>query len=162
MKLLVKTCCKIIYHVLNKRFMTKEILPCMAINTNFGEIRCPPPPHPQEKIDGNVNCPRRYRHTYMMVDSVRQGLWYGQIFSPSPLKSNSLITQIIIITHNPLLTLLFVRLFPTSCFVNDFTVESLPRLFSTFEAPCFAAFLARQKNDRVSCKKKCNYNWNTG
>ena len=39
--------------------------------------------------------------------------------------------------HNPLLTLVFVRLFPTSCFVNDFAVESLPRLFSTFEAPCF-------------------------
>ena len=62
MKLLVKTCCKIIYHVLNKRFMTKEILPCMAINTNFGEIRCSPAPLP-EKIDGNVNCTRVYRHT---------------------------------------------------------------------------------------------------
>ena len=55
--------------------------------------------------------------------------------------------------HNTLLTLLFVRLFPTSCFDNDFAVESLPRLFSTFEAPCFAAFPARLKNDRVSCKK---------
>ena len=42
--------------------------------------------------------------------------------------------------HNPLLTLFFVRLFPTSCFDNDFTVESLLRLFSTFEAPCFAVF----------------------
>ena len=39
--------------------------------------------------------------------------------------------------HNLVLTLVFVRLFPTSCFVNDFAVESLPRLFSTFEAPCF-------------------------
>ena len=55
--------------------------------------------------------------------------------------------------HNPLLTLVFVRSFPTSCFVNDFAVESLPRLFSTFEAPCFAAFPAELKNDRVSCKK---------
>ena len=55
--------------------------------------------------------------------------------------------------HNPFLTLLFVRLFPKSCFVNDFAVESLPRLFSTFEAPCFAAFPAGLKNDRVSCKK---------
>ena len=55
--------------------------------------------------------------------------------------------------HNTLLTLLFVRLFPTSCFDNDFAVESLPRLFSTFEAPCFAAFSAELKNDRVSCKK---------
>ena len=60
--ILVKTCCKIIYRVLNKRFKTKEILPCMAINTNFGEIRCSPAPLP-EKIDGNVNCTRVYRHT---------------------------------------------------------------------------------------------------
>ena len=55
--------------------------------------------------------------------------------------------------HNTLLTLLFVRLFPTSCFDNDLAVETLPRLFSTFEAPCFAVFPAELKNDRVSCKK---------
>ena len=60
--------------------------------------------------------------------------------------------------HNPLLTLVFVRLFPTSCFVNDFAVESLPRLFSTFEAPCFAVFPVGLKNDRISCRKICNYN----
>ena len=37
MKLLVKTCCKITFHVPNKRFMTEEILPCMEIHTNFSE-----------------------------------------------------------------------------------------------------------------------------
>ena len=60
--------------------------------------------------------------------------------------------------HNLLLTLVFVRLFPTSCFVNDFAVESLPRLFSTFEAPCFAVFPVGLKNDRISCRKISNYN----
>ena len=63
MKLLVKTCCKIIYHVLNKRFKTKEILPCMTTSTNFGKIRCSPALLP-EKIDGNVNC-RVHRYTWM-------------------------------------------------------------------------------------------------
>ena len=60
--------------------------------------------------------------------------------------------------HNLLLTLVFVRLFPTSCFVNDFAVESLPRLFYIFEAPCFAFFPVGLKNDRISCRKICNYN----
>ena len=67
-----------------------------------------------------------------------------------PDNTNKFLSQML---HNPLLTLLFVRLFPTSCFVNDFTVESSPRLFFTFESPCFVAFPARLKNDRVSCKK---------
>ena len=67
-----------------------------------------------------------------------------------PDNTNKFLSQML---HNPLLTLLFVRLFPTSCFDNDFAVESLPRLFSTFEAPCFAAFPAELRNDRVSCKK---------
>ena len=60
--------------------------------------------------------------------------------------------------HNPLLTLFFVRLFPTFCFDKDFTIESFPRLFSTFEAPCFAVFPVGLKNDRMSCRKICNYN----
>ena len=71
-------------------------------------------------------------------------------FFEFPDNTNTFISQM---RHNPLLTLLFVRLFPTSCFDNDFAVESLLRLFSTFEAPCFAVFLAELKNDRVSCKK---------
>ena len=71
-------------------------------------------------------------------------------FFEFPDNTNKFISQM---RHNPLLTLLFVRLFPTSCFDNDFAVESLPRLFSTFEAPCFAVFPAELKNDRVSCKK---------
>ena len=71
-------------------------------------------------------------------------------FFEFPDNTNKFISQM---RHNPLLTLLLVRLFPTSCFDNDFAVESLPRLFSTFEAPCFAVFLAELKNDRVSCKK---------
>ena len=67
-----------------------------------------------------------------------------------PDNTNKFLSQML---HNPLLTLLFVRLFPASCFDNDFAVESLPGLFSTFEAPCFPVFLAEPKNDRVSCKK---------
>ena len=67
-----------------------------------------------------------------------------------PDNTNSFLSQML---HNPLLTLLFVRLFPTSCFDNDFAVESLPRLFSTFEAPCFAVFPVGLKNDRMSCRK---------
>ena len=93
------------------------------------------------------------------------GLWYGKIFSPSPLKSNSLKPQITLSLSNatvPLLTLVFVRRFPTSCFVNDFAVESLPRLFANFEAPCFAVFPVGLKNDRISCRKICSYGWNTG
>ena len=72
-----------------------------------------------------------------------------------PDNTNKFLSQML---HNPFFTLLFVRLFPTLCFDNDFAVESLPRLFSTFEVPCFAAFPAELKNDRVSCKKICNYN----
>ena len=160
MKLLVKTCCKITYHVLNKRFMTKEILPCMAINTNFGEIRCPPP-LPPEKIDGNVNWTRVYVDTHDDRFSQTGAVIWADLFSLTsevefPDNTNSFLL------HNTLLTLLFVRLFPTSCFDNDFAVESLPRLFSTFEAPCFAVFPVGLKNDRISCRKIYNYNWNTG
>ena len=72
-----------------------------------------------------------------------------------PDNTNNSLSQML---HNPLLTLVFVRSFPTSCFVNDFAVESLPRLFSTFEAPCFAVFPVGLKNDRISCRKMCNYN----
>ena len=142
--------------------MTKEILPCVAINTNFGEISCPPPPpDSQEKICGNVNCIRALQ-THMMIDSVRYlgAVIWADLFSVISevefldTTYNSLSQML----HNPLLTLVFVRSFPTSCFVNDFAVESLPRLFSTFEAPCFAVFPVGLKNDRISCRKICNYN----
>ena len=73
-----------------------------------------------------------------------------------PDNTNSFLSQML--QHYPLLTLLFVRRFPTSCFDNDFAVESLPRLFSTFEAPCFAVFPVGLKNDRISYRKICNYN----
>ena len=158
-----------------------------------------------EKISGNVNCTRVYRHTCTWrsirgcpgvpvhggipivfisihgvvtqfvnvwflcvpvhedttIDSVRQGLWYEQIFFSVtsevefPDNTNNLLSQML---HNPLLTLLFVRLFLTSCFDNDFAVESLLRIFSTFEALCFAVFPVGTKNDRISCRKICNYN----
>ena len=77
-----------------------------------------------------------------------------------PDNTNSFLSQML--QHYPLLTLVFVRLFPTSCFDDDFAVESLPRLFSTFEAPCFAVFPAGLKNDRISCGKICIYNYYTG
>ena len=142
MKLLVKTCCKIIYHVLNKRFKTEEILPCMTTSTNFGKIRCSPALLP-EKIDGNVNC-RVHRYTWWSIQSDR-GCDIADLFSvisevEFPDNINIFLSQML---HYPLLTLLFVRLFPTSCFDNDFAVESLPRLFSTFEAPYFAVFPSR-------------------
>ena len=57
-----------------------------------------------------------------------------------PDNTNSFLFQML--QHYPLLTLLFVPLFPTSCFDNDFVVESLPRLFSTFfilHSPTFRA-----------------------
>ena len=76
-----------------------------------------------------------------------------------PDTTNNSLSQVL---HYPLLTLVFVRLFPTSCFDDDFAVESLPRLFSTFEAPCFAVFPAGLKNDRISCGKICIYNYYTG
>ena len=142
MKLLVKTCCKIIYHVLNKRFKTEGILPCMAINTNFGEIRCSPAPLP-EKIDGNVNC-RVHRYTWWSIQSDRR-CDIADLFSVTsevefPENTNTFLSQM---PHNPLLTLLSVRLFATSCFDNDIAVESLPCLFCTFEAPYFAVFPSR-------------------
>ena len=71
-----------------------------------------------------------------------------------PDNTNIFLSQML---HKPLLT--FVWLFPTSCFDKDFTVESFPRLFSTFEAPCFAVFPVGLKNDRISCTKISNYNW---
>ena len=146
--------------------MTKEILPCMEINTNFGQIRCSPPPHTPppgedrwdcelhpEYIDTNDN---RFSHAGAVI--------WADLFSVAsevefPDNTNNSLPQML---SNPLLTLVFVRRFPTSCFVNDFAVESLPRLFSTFEAPCFAVFPVGLKNDRISCRKICNYNWNTG
>ena len=138
--------------------MTKEILPCMAINTNFGEIRCPPPS--PEKIDGNVNCSRVYVDTHDDRFSQTGAVIWADLFSVTsevefPDNTNSFLSQML---HNPLLTLLFVRLFLTSCFDNDFAVKSLLRLFSTFEALCFAVFPVGPKNDRISCRKICNYN----
>ena len=124
----------------------------MAINTNFGEIRCPSPL--PEKTDGNGN--RRVQlDTHDDRFSQTRAVIWADLFSVTsevefPDKKNNFLSQML---HNPLLTLLFVRLFPTSCFDNDFAVESLPRLFSTFEAPCFAVFPAELRNDRVSCKK---------
>ena len=119
----------------------------MAINTNFGEIRRSPAPLP-EKIDGNVNCTRVYRHTctWWSIQSDR-GCDMGRsvLFSVTsevefPDNTNIFLSQML--QHYPLLTLLFVRLFPTSCFDDDFAVESLPRLFSTFfflHSPTFRA-----------------------
>ena len=43
-----------------------------------------------------------------------------------PDTTNNFLSQVL---HYPLLTLVFVRLFPTSCFDDDFAVESFPRLF---------------------------------
>ena len=113
------------------------------------------PPSPPEKIDGNVNCSRVYVDTHDDRFSQTGAVIWADLFSVTsevefPDNTNKFLSQML---HNPLLTLLFVRLFPTSCFDNDLAVETLPRLFSTFEAPCFAVFPAELKNDRVSCKK---------
>ena len=133
--------------------MTKEILPCVPLTT------------PREKIDGNVNSTRVYRHTSWPIQSGRAVIWEdlfsvaSEVEFPETTNNSLSLSQML---QYPLLTLVFVRRFPTSCFVNDFAVESLPRLFSTFEAPCFAVFPVGLKNDRISCRKICNYNWNTG
>ena len=118
------------------------------------------PPSPPEKIDGNVNCSRVYVDTHVHDDRFSQtgAVIWADLYSVTsevefPDNTNIFLSQML---HKPLLT--FVRLFPTSCFDKDFTVESFPRLFSTFEAPCFAVFPVGLKNDRISCTKICNYN----
>ena len=141
--------------------MTKEILPCVAINTNFGEIRCPlPPPRlPGEDMwecELHLSIIDTHDDRFSQIGAVIWADLFSVISEVEFLDTtyNSLSQML----HNPLLTLVFVRLFPTSCFVNDFAVESLPRLFSTFEAPCFAVFPVGLKNDRISYRKICNYN----
>ena len=151
MKLLVNTCCQITYQALNKRFTKKEILPCMVINTNFGEMRCFPPPPPPEKIDGNVNCTRVYRHTWWSIQSdrpIRAVIW-ADLFSVTsevefPDNTYNFLSQML---HNPLLTLLFVRLFPTSCFDKDFTIESFLRLLFYFRSALLRC-LSRRAEER--------------
>ena len=140
--------------------MTKEILPCVEINTNFGEISCPPPPRlPGEDMwecELHPSVIDTHDDRFSQIGAVIWADLFSVIseveFLDTTYKS---LSQML---HNLLLTLVFVRLFPTSCFVNDFAVESLPRLFSTFEAPCFAVFPVGLKNDRISCRKICNYN----
>ena len=119
--------------------MTKEILPCVEINTNFGEISCPPPPGlPGEDMwecELHPSVIDTHDDRFSQIGAVIWADLFSVIseveFLDTTYKS---LSQML---HNLLLTLVFVRLFPTSCFVNDFAVESLPRLFSTFEAPCF-------------------------
>ena len=118
-------------------------------------------PHPSpEKIDGNVNCSRVYVDTHDDRFSQTGAVIWADLFSVTsevefPDNTYNFLSQML---HNPLLTLFFVQLFPTFCFDKDFTIESFPRLFSTFEAPCFAVFPVGLKNDRMSCRKICNYN----
>ena len=144
--------------------MTKEILPCVAINTSFGEIRCPHhltlPGEDMWECELHPSVIDTHDDRFGQIGAVIWADLFSVIIEVEFLDTtyNSLSQKL----HNLLLTLVFVRLFPTSCFVNDFAVESLPRLFSTFEAPCFAVFPVGLKNDRISCRKICNYNWNTG
>ena len=140
--------------------MTKEILPCVAINTNFGEISCSPPPRlPGEDMwecELHPSIMDTHDDRFSQIGAVIWADLFSVIIEVEFLDTTySSLSQKL---HNLLLTLVFVRLFPTSCFVNDFAVESLPRLFSTFEAPCFAVFPVGLKNDRISCRKICNYN----
>ena len=132
--------------------MTKEILPYVAINTSFGEIRCPPhltlPGEDMWECELHPSVIDTHDDRFSQIGAV---IWADLFLDTT---YNSLSQKL----HNLLLTLVFVRLFPTCCFVNDFAVESLPRLFSTFEAPCFAVFPVGLKNDRISCRKICNYN----
>ena len=132
--------------------MTKEILPYVAINTSFGEIRCPPhltlPGEDMWECELHPSVIDTHDDRFSQIGAV---IWADLFLDTT---YNSLSQKL----HNLLLTLVFVRLFPTSCFVNNFAVESLPRLFSTFEAPCFAVFPVGLKNDRTSCRKICNYN----
>ena len=140
--------------------MRKEILPCVTINTSFGEIRCPPhltlPGEDLWECELHPSVIDTHDDRFSQIGAVIWADLFSVISEVEFLDTtyNSLSQML----HNPLLTLVFVRLFPTSCFVNDFAVESLPRLFSTFEAPCFAVFPVGLKNDRISCRKICNYN----
>ena len=112
------------------------------------------PPLPPEK---NVNWTRVYVDTHDDRFSQTGAVIWADLYSVTsvefPDNTNIFLSQML---RKPLLT--FVQLFPTSCFDKDFTVESFPRLFSTFEAPCFAVFPVGLKNDRISCTKICNYN----
>ena len=105
----------------------------------------PPPPSPGEdrwecELPTNIQ-------THVHDDRFSQtgAVIWADLFSVTsevefPDNTNSFLSQML--QHYPLLTLLFVRLFPTSCFDNDFEVESLPRLFSTFfflHSPTFRA-----------------------
>ena len=148
MKLLVNTCCQITDQALNKRFTTKEILPCMVINTNFGEMRCSPPP--RRRLTGMWIAPEYIDTHDDRFSQTGQGvvIW-ADLFSVTsevefPDNTYNFLSQML---HNPLLTLLFVRLFPTSCFDKDFTIESFPRLFFYFRSALLRC-LSRRAEER--------------
>ena len=67
MKLLVKTCCKITFHVPNKRFMTEEILPCMEIHTNFSETL--------PLRTKTTNKPFKYSDVFTSLSDISRHLW---------------------------------------------------------------------------------------
>ena len=107
-----------------------------------------PPPSP-EKIDGNVNCSRVYVDTHDDRFSQTGAVIWADLFSVTsevefPDNTYNFLSQML---HNPLLTLLFVRLFPTSCFDKDFTIESFPHLFFYFRSALLRC-LSRRAEER--------------
>ena len=109
------------------------------------------PPSPPEKIDGNVNCSRVYVDTHVHDDRFSQtgAVIWADLFSVTsevefPDNTYNFLSQML---HNPLLTLLFVRLFPTSCFDKDFTIESFLRLLFYFRSALLRC-LSRRAEER--------------
>ena len=134
--------------------MTKEILPCVPLAT------------PREKIDGNVNSTRVYGHTSWPIQSGRAVIWEDLFSVASEVEfpettNNSLSLSLKCYSIHYLPWFLFGA-FQHLVSLMTSQSESLPRLFSTFEAPCFAVFPVGLKNDRISCRKICSYKWNTG
>ena len=108
------------------------------------------PPPPPEKIDGNVNCTRVIdTHDDRFSQTVQGVVIWADLFSVTcevefPDNTYNFLSQML---HNPLLTLLFVRLFPTSCFDKDFTIESFLRLLFYFRSALLRC-LSRRAEER--------------